>query len=51
MYELAICILKEAASLFAYFEKVNESGNPEETNALPGKPIITFENWVQSKAG
>ena len=43
--------LKGVASLFAYFEKVNELGNPDETNALLGKPITTFENWVQSKAG
>ena len=42
--------LKEAASLFGYFEKVNELGNPDETNALLGKPTTTFENWVQSKA-
>ena len=42
--------LKGVASLFAYFEKVNELGNPDETNALLGKPIITFENWIQSKA-
>ena len=41
--------LKVVASLFAYFEKVNELGNPDETNALLGKPIITFENWVMSK--
>jgi uncharacterized protein YbjT (DUF2867 family) len=42
--------LKGVASLFAYFEKVNELGNPDETNALLGKPTTTFENWVQSKA-
>jgi len=42
--------LKGVASLFAYFEKVNELGNPDETNALLGKPIITFEKWIQSKA-
>jgi uncharacterized protein YbjT (DUF2867 family) len=42
--------LKEAASLFGYFEKVKELGNPDETNALLGKPIITFENWIQSKS-
>ena len=42
--------LKGVASLFAYFEKVNELGNSDETNALLGKPIITFENWIQSKA-
>jgi len=42
--------LKEAASLFGYFEKVKELGNPVETNTLLGNPITTFENWVQSKA-
>jgi len=41
--------LKGVTSLFAYFEKVNELGNPDETNSLLGKPIITFENWVKSK--
>ena len=43
--------LKEAASLFGYFEKVKELGNPDETNMLLGKPTTTFENWVQSKDG
>jgi nucleoside-diphosphate-sugar epimerase len=42
--------LKGVASLFAYFEKVNELGNPVETNTLLGKPTTTFENWVKSKA-
>ena len=41
--------LKEASSLFGYFEKVKELGIPDETNALLGKPITTFENWVQLK--
>jgi len=41
--------LKDAASLFGYFENVKELGNPDETNALLGKPTISFENWVQSK--
>jgi len=43
--------LKEAASLFGYFEKVKESGNPDETNALLGEPTTTFENWIISKDG
>ena len=43
--------LKEAASLFGYFEKVKELGDPDETNTLLGKPTTTFENWVQSKNG
>jgi hypothetical protein len=38
-----------AASLFAYFEKVNELGNPDETNKLPGKPKTTFEQRIYSK--
>ena len=42
--------LKDAASLFAYFEKVGEMGNPEETNILLGKPETTFEEWIRSKA-
>lgn len=41
--------LKDAASLFAYFEKADERGNPDETNVLLGKPEITFEKWVQAK--
>ena len=41
--------LKEAASLFGYFEKVKELGNPDETNDLLGKPTTTFENWIQFK--
>jgi hypothetical protein len=46
----ATMLLKGVASLFACFEKVNERGNHDETNTLPGKPVITFENWVLSKA-
>jgi len=38
--------LKGAASLFAYFEKVKEMGNPDETNTLLGKPETTFEKWT-----
>lgn len=41
--------LKNAASLFGYFEKVKERGNPDETNELLGKPAITFEKWVSTK--
>ena len=41
--------LKEAASLFGYFEKVKEMGNPDETNRLLGMPTTTFEDWVHSK--
>jgi uncharacterized protein YbjT (DUF2867 family) len=41
--------LKDAAALFAYFEKVNELGDPGETNRLLGKPETTFEKWIQGK--
>jgi uncharacterized protein YbjT (DUF2867 family) len=42
--------MKNAASLFAYFEKVKELGDPDETNILLGKPEITFEQWINSKS-
>lgn len=42
--------LMNAASLFAYFEKVSEMGNPDETNNLLGKPETTFKKWINSKA-
>ncbi len=42
--------LKSAASLFGYFEKVKERGNPEETNVMLGKSVTTFETWVKSRA-
>jgi uncharacterized protein YbjT (DUF2867 family) len=41
--------LKDMVSLFAYFEKVAEMGNPDETNKLLGKPETTFEKWINSK--
>jgi len=40
--------LKYAASLFGYFEKTRELGDPGETNKLLGKPEITFEAWLHS---
>jgi uncharacterized protein YbjT (DUF2867 family) len=40
--------LKEAVSLFAYFEKVQEIGDADETNKLLGKPETTFEKWINS---
>jgi len=39
-------MLKMATSLFAYFEKVDEPGDPRETNELLGKPETTFEMWI-----
>lgn len=42
--------LKMASSMFAYFEKTGEQGSPTETHALLGKPEITFEKWISSKA-
>lgn len=40
--------LRYAASLFAYFGKVKELGNPDETNELLGNPDTTFEKWINS---
>lgn len=40
--------LRDAASLFAYFGKVKELGNPDETNELLGNPDTTFEKWINS---
>lgn len=39
--------LKMAVGLFAYFQKVQELGDPSETNTLLGKPETTFEQWLQ----
>jgi len=41
--------LKNAASLFSYFEKVNEMGDPSEANFLLGKPETTLEQWLNSR--
>ncbi|MBP7510193.1 MAG: hypothetical protein KA807_20450 [Prolixibacteraceae bacterium] len=49
MRDYAVNRIFKAASLFGYFEKVKELGNPDETNCLLSKPTTTFENWVQLK--
>ncbi len=41
--------LKQVVSMFAYFEKVKEPGNADATNALLGKPEITFDKWLSAK--
>jgi uncharacterized protein YbjT (DUF2867 family) len=41
--------LKSAASMFDYFEKVKEMGDPTEANILLGKPQTTFDKWLDSK--
>ena len=41
--------LKSAVSMFAYFEKVKEMGNADETNILLGKPQTTFKKWLETK--
>jgi len=40
---------REAASLFAYFEKATELGDAAFTNELLGKPEITFERWLETR--
>jgi uncharacterized protein YbjT (DUF2867 family) len=42
--------LKDASSLFGYFEKVKESDYSAETIRLLDKPATTFENWINTKA-
>ena len=38
--------------LIEYFDKVGESGDPTETNALFGAPSLTLDDWCHSaKAG
>jgi uncharacterized protein YbjT (DUF2867 family) len=41
--------LREAVSLFSYFEKVKEQGSADETNALLGKPETTLKQWITNK--
>jgi uncharacterized protein YbjT (DUF2867 family) len=41
--------LKNAAALFAYFEKVKEPADPSETSSLLGKSGIIFEEWMERK--
>lgn len=38
--------LKMVASMFAYFEKSKELGDPLTANELLGAPEITFEDWL-----
>ncbi len=42
--------LRDTASLFAYFEKAKEMGNPEETNNILGKPGTTLVTWLNTLA-
>ena len=41
--------LKFAAEMFAYFEKVKEVKDTNETNLLLGKPEITFDKWLLTR--
>lgn len=41
-------MLKIATSLFAYFEKVDELGDPRLANELLDAPNTTFEEWLQN---
>ena len=38
--------LKMVASMFSYFEKVKQMGNPTKTNELLGAPTINLEKWL-----
>jgi len=39
--------IKGVADLFSYFEKAREQGDPAFTDAMLGKPEITFEKWME----
>ena len=41
--------IKGVADLYGYFEKAREQGDPTQTDAMLGKPEITFEEWVKGK--
>ena len=41
--------LKTVAEMFGYFQKTKEMGNPDEANALLGKPEINFGKWMMLK--
>jgi len=41
--------MKMVASLYGYFEKAREQGDPAFTDKLLGKPETTFEKWLEKK--
>jgi uncharacterized protein YbjT (DUF2867 family) len=41
--------LRQVASLYAYFEKTPEKGNPSEANKLLGKPKTQLKEWMKEK--
>jgi uncharacterized protein YbjT (DUF2867 family) len=43
--------LRAAADLMAYFEKVDEPGDPAEANELLGAPTTTLNEWITEQVG
>jgi len=41
--------LKAVASMFAYFEKVKQMGDPAKANELLGAPTIDFQKWLANQ--
>ena len=37
------------AELMAYFDRVGELGNPDETNQLLGAPETTLDAWIEQR--
>jgi hypothetical protein len=37
------------AKMFAYFEKVKELGDPEETWKILGEPSISWQEWIENR--
>jgi uncharacterized protein YbjT (DUF2867 family) len=42
-------LLKMAAEMMAYFQKVGEPGDPSEANRLLGAPTITLDDWLERR--
>jgi len=42
-------MLRAAAALMAYFEKVDEPGDPAVADALLGAPTTTLDEWITSR--
>ena len=43
--------LKFAATLFAFFDKAGEMGDPTEANQLLGAPTTTLDAWIEERKG
>jgi uncharacterized protein YbjT (DUF2867 family) len=42
-------LLKSAAAMMAYFDKIGEMGDPAEANRILGAPAITLDAWLERR--